>query len=100
MQTKTLNVIFLLENQNAYQYQSVSNIYRNGDQPVKQQLNSAYADAVRRADTLHNVADKHVNGDKVYMGDFHFLGRRYKKTHVVAPGNKRFPQSANEVIDD
>ncbi|MFP4418745.1 MAG: hypothetical protein ACOC41_07285 [Chitinivibrionales bacterium] len=79
---------------------AVANIHRNGDEQVKQLLDSAYHDAVQRADTLHRVADRHVNGDKVYMGDFHFLGRRYKKTHVVAPGNSKYPQSAEEVIDD
>ncbi len=78
---------------------AIANIYRNGDGEVKSRIEKAYLDAVQRADTLHRVADKHVNGEKVYMGDFHFLGRRYKKTHVVAPGNDRFPQSAGQIID-
>jgi hypothetical protein len=78
---------------------AVSNMYRNGDSTVQARLDSAYRDASRRADTLHRTADKHVNGDKVYMGDFHFLGRRYKKTHVVAPGNTKYVQSASQWIE-
>ncbi len=78
---------------------AIANMYRNGDSAVQAELANAYTDAKMRADTLHRIANKHVNGAAVYMGDYHFLGRRYKMTHVVAPGNDRYIQSAQQWLE-
>jgi len=72
---------------------AVSNIYREGNDSVRTILAAAYNNARPRAHALGGLADRHVNGERVYMGDFHFLGRRYKVTHVVVPGDTRFIQS-------
>ena len=53
---------------------AISNLYRNGNDSVKQELESAYLDAQKRPDTLkqfQKVASEHVNGSKIYMGDIH-----------------------------
>ena len=47
---------------------------------------------------MHCLADKFVNGDKIYMGDAHSLGRRYAETHVVVPGNPKYLQSFEEYL--
>jgi hypothetical protein len=75
-------------------------MYRNGDSAVKSELEKAYADAQKRARDLHRVADKHVNDDNVYMGDFHILGRRYKKSHVVVPYDDDYVQSAETFLEN
>jgi hypothetical protein len=79
---------------------AISNMYRNGDSAVRRELKMVYNDAQRRAENLHRVANKHVNGDKVYMGDFHILGRRYKKKHVVTPGNDDYVPSAEDYFGE
>jgi len=78
---------------------AVSDCYRNGDDSVKTILKNAYDDATKRAKELGGLADKHVNGDKLYMGDAHSLGRLYAHKHVVVPGNREYLQSAEEYIN-
>ncbi len=77
---------------------SIADLYDNGDQATKAALQKAYEDAKRRAKALGGLADKFVNGDKVYMGDAHSLGRRYAETHVVVPGNPKYLQSFEEYL--
>jgi hypothetical protein len=78
---------------------AVSNIYRNGNDEVKNAINDAYLDAVKRPERLKNfksIANLHINGDKIYMGDIHGLGRAYAHSHIIAPGNKKYLQSYEE----
>jgi hypothetical protein len=69
-----------------------------GDDTSRTALQKAYEDAKHRAKALGGLANKFVNGDKVYMGDAHFLGRRYAETHVVVPGNPKYLQSFEEYL--
>jgi hypothetical protein len=75
---------------------AIADMYRLGDEQVKEALDSVYQDARARAKALHRVADKHANGDKLYMGDAHSGGRAYAKRHVVMPGRKGYVQSVDE----
>ncbi|MBD3356237.1 MAG: hypothetical protein GF363_03710 [Chitinivibrionales bacterium] len=75
---------------------AVANMYRHGDTNVKEELERAYEDAQRRARSLGGLADKHVNGDKLYMGDAHIGGRAYAQRHVVVPGDEHYLQSFKE----
>ena len=75
---------------------AVSNMYRLGPPEVKKELLKAYEDAESRATEMGGLADKHVNGEKIYMGDAHFGGRFYAKRHIVAPGNESYLQSVEE----
>ncbi len=77
---------------------AIADLYKNGDQSIETVLQNAYADAKQRAHKLGGLADKFVNGDKLYMGDAHSLGRRYAETHVVVPGNPRYLQSFDEYL--
>lgn len=74
---------------------AVSNIYRNGRQAVRTQLELAYQDATKQAKEAGGWADDHVNGP-IAMGDIHLPARLYVREHVVAPGNHAYLQS----IDD
>jgi hypothetical protein len=78
---------------------AVANMYRHGDDEVKAELAEAYADAQTRARDLGGLADKHVNGDKLYMGDAHIGGRAYAHNHVVVPGDEDYLQSYEEYAD-
>ncbi|MBD3391730.1 MAG: hypothetical protein GF418_06690 [Chitinivibrionales bacterium] len=75
---------------------AISNMYRHGNTGVKDSLRLAYLDATVRAADTHALADKHVNGEKLWMGDAHIGGRRYSQKHVVVPGNPDYVQSAKE----
>ncbi|MBD3419786.1 MAG: hypothetical protein GF398_06695 [Chitinivibrionales bacterium] len=78
---------------------AIADIYRLGDEGVKQVMHNAYEDATARAAELHNLADKHANGEKLYFGDAHWGGRRYAKKHLVIPGNTRgYLQSYDEFV--
>jgi hypothetical protein len=77
---------------------AISDAYRNGDESVRSVMQKAYDDARARAKKLGGAADKHVNGDKLYMGDAHSLGRRYAQLHIVVPGDKRYLQSFEEYL--
>ena len=78
---------------------AISNLYRNGDEGIKRELESAYLDARKRPETLKQfkkVADEHVNGSKIYMGDIHGAARSFARSHIVAPGNKPYLQSLDD----
>jgi hypothetical protein len=78
---------------------AISNLYRNGNDSVKKELESAYRDAQKRPETLKQfkgVASEHVNGSKIYMGDIHGAARSFAHAHIVAPGNKTYLQSLDE----
>ncbi|HMB00912.1 MAG TPA: hypothetical protein VKS21_07980 [Spirochaetota bacterium] len=79
---------------------AVANIYRLGNEKVKKQLQQAYNDATRRAADLHNSANTHVNGDKLYMGDAHGGGRAFSRKHLVVPGNDKYLQSYQEYLSN
>ncbi len=79
---------------------AISNMYRLGDEQVKQELQEAYDDATERAAETHGLADTHVNGEKLYMGDAHSGGRAYAHRHVVVPGNSEYVQSVEEYRRD
>ncbi len=75
---------------------AVSDIYRLGDTSVKAVMDSAYSDASLRAAKIEGIADRMVNGDKIFMGDAHSGGRAFARKHVVVPGNKKYLQSFEE----
>jgi len=78
---------------------AVSDIYRNGSEDIKKEIQPAYNDAVKRPITLkkfNKIANEHINGKKIYMGNIHELGKYYAKTHLIVSGNKEYIQS----IDD
>lgn len=77
---------------------AIADLYDNGSDSTRAVLQKAYEDSKQRAKALHGLADKFVNGDKIYMGDAHFLGRRYAETHVVVPGNMKYLQSVEEYV--
>ncbi len=82
---------------------AIANLYRNGNDSVRPELEQAYADAKQRPETLRHFTDparEHVNGSKIYMGDSHDLARSYAYSHVVAPGNENFLQSFDEYLND
>ena len=43
-----------------------------------------------------DIASEHINGNKVYMGDFPSVARAYAHSHIVVPGNKNYLQSLEE----
>jgi hypothetical protein len=78
---------------------AISNLYRNGNDRVKRQLENAYLDAQKRPDTLKSfrgAASEHVNGSKIYMGDIHGAARSFARAHIVVPGNQTYLQSLDE----
>jgi hypothetical protein len=78
---------------------AIANLYRNGNDSIKQELEAAYLDAKKRPETLKNfkrAAIEHVNGNKIYMGDIHALARSFARSHIVAPGNEKYLQSLDE----
>jgi hypothetical protein len=78
---------------------AVSNLYRNGDDGIKTELEAAYLDARKRPDNLRrfkDIASEHINGSKVYMGDAHAVARSYARSHLVVPGNMDYLQSLEE----
>lgn len=75
---------------------AVSDIYRLGNDSLKAVMDSANKDASSRAAKIEGIADRMVNGDKIFMGDAHSGGRAFAKKHVVVPGNKKYLQSYEE----
>lgn len=78
---------------------AVANMYRLGPSEVKTKLKKAYENAKERARRMGGLADKHVNGGKIYMGDAHIGGRFHAKRHIIAPGNEGYLQSVAEYED-
>ena len=77
---------------------ALSDMYKLGDDSVKVVLKGAYHDATERAKKLKGIADKMVNGDKLYMGDAHVGGRAFAKRHIVVPGKEGYLQSYDEYV--
>jgi hypothetical protein len=78
---------------------AIANLYRNGNGSIKRELEDAYRDAQKRPETLKTfkrAAVEHVNGRKIYMGDVHALARSFARSHIVAPGNRKYLQSLGE----
>jgi hypothetical protein len=75
---------------------AIADLYRSGDTAVRASLDSAYGDARIRVKKSYGLADRFVNGEKLYMGDAHSLGRAYAHGHVVVPGNPAYVQSVAE----
>lgn len=80
---------------------AISNFYRYGDENVKNVLHEAYLDAKNRPAQLKQfkkIADEHINGNKIYSGDVHDLGRFYAKTHIIVINNKNYVQSFEDYL--
>ncbi len=80
---------------------AISNLYRNGDDGVRTELERAFLDAQQRPETLKHfkgIAREHVNGEKIYMGDIHGPARSFARSHIVAPGNGDYLQSLDEYL--
>ena len=78
---------------------AISNLYRNGNESIKAELEDAYHDARKRPERLKNfkdIASEHVNGKKVVMGDIHDAARSFARSHIVAPGNVKYLQSLDQ----
>lgn len=78
---------------------AISNLYRNGNDSIRKELEAAYLDAQKRPESLKSfkgIAAEHVNGGKIYMGDIHGAARSYARSHIVAPGNQHYLQSLDE----
>jgi hypothetical protein len=81
---------------------AIADFYRNGSPVVQAELQEAYDDAkvrVTELEKFEKVADAHVNGGRLYMGDIHSLGRAYAKSHIIAPGNRRYLESYDEYLE-
>ena len=82
---------------------AIANLYRNGDEAVKSQLQLAYDDAKNRHATLERfqlVALDHAQSEDISMGNAHEPGFNYAKTHVVVPGNPLYLQSFEQYLED
>lgn len=81
---------------------AISNMYRNGDEQIKETLQLAYDDALKRPETLERfrlVAVDHILGDRVTMGDMHERARQYAQSHIVVPGNLDYIQNYQQYLD-
>ena len=82
---------------------AIANLYRNGDDAIKNSLETAYQDALVRPATLkrfQDLATDHVSGDRILMGDIHEAGRGYAQTHIVVPGNLDYIQSFDDYLQN
>ena len=77
---------------------AIADVYRNGDDSIRTVLQKAFDDAKQRVKKLGGKYEKFVVGDKLYMGDAHFLGRAYAERHMVVPGNIKYLQSFKDTI--
>ena len=80
---------------------AISNFFRNGDENIKNEINQAYTEAQKIPGVLKKfkkIAEEHINGEKIYMGDAHGLGRAYAKTHIIVPGNNDYVQTYEEYL--
>jgi hypothetical protein len=82
---------------------AVANLYRNGDDAVKAELQVAYEDAITRPQTLEKfqlVAIDNVLSHEILMGDAHDLGHGFAQGHIVVPGNPEYVQSYEEYLEN
>lgn len=81
---------------------AISNMYRNGDQKVKAELQLAYEDALTRPETLDRfkyVAIEYIRGERVVMGDAHTPAHKLMQKLIVAPGNPDYIHSYEEYVE-
>ena len=81
---------------------AIANLYRNGDDAVKAELQAAYDDAKKRPQTLERynlIALDNIIGPYILMGDIHEPAHAYAITHIVVPGNLEYIQSYEEYLD-
>lgn len=82
---------------------AVANLYRNGDDAVKAQLQVAYEDAITRPKTLEKfelAATDNVLGHDILMGDAHDMGHAFALGHIVVPGDPEYVQSYQDYVDN
>ena len=75
---------------------AIANLYRNGDDAIKAELQLAYEDAIKRPQTLDKyelAAIDNVLSHEVLMGDAHDMGHAFAQGHIVVPGNPDYVQS-------
>jgi hypothetical protein len=83
---------------------AIANLYRNGDDAVKAELQEVYEDAITRPKTLDRrvqlVATDHVLSHEVWMGNAHAPGQAYAQGHIVVPGNPDYVQSYEDYLEN
>ncbi|GEM_PF-4227777 len=79
---------------------AIRNLYDGGAPSVKAALEDAVLDARRRARRQGGIADRMVNSEKVFYGDYHGLARAARRKMLVVPGNRRYVQSASDYRDN
>ncbi len=77
---------------------AIADFYRLGSPEVQNILKDAFDDAVRRG--LEIEKDKFVTDTTLHLGFFHGGGWYAAKKYLVVPGERKFAQSAEEVIND
>ena len=81
---------------------AISNLYRNGDAVVKNELQLAYEDAQKRPETLDlfkYIAINYVRGERIVMGDIHTPAHEAVQKLIVAPGNAGYLNSYEEYFE-
>ena len=82
---------------------AIANLYRNGDDAIKAELQLAYEDAIKRPQTLDKyelAAIDNVLSHEVLMGDAHDMGHAFAQGHIVVPGNPDYVQSYQAYLDN
>ncbi|MFT5928948.1 MAG: hypothetical protein ACJA2O_003688 [Candidatus Azotimanducaceae bacterium] len=82
---------------------AIANLYRNGDDAVKAELQEVYEDAITRPQTLDKfqlVATDNVLSHEILMGDAHEPGHAFAQGHIVVPGNADYVQSYEEYLEN
>ncbi|MCG8571496.1 MAG: hypothetical protein MJB14_15280 [Spirochaetes bacterium] len=80
---------------------AIANLYRNNNDQIKAVLEKSYQNALTwpdKLETFNKIAQEHIRGEKIYMGDIHDGGLFYAQTHIVVPGNKDYIQSVEHFI--
>jgi hypothetical protein len=80
---------------------AISDMYQLNGDDVRAELARAYMDASARVNGLDiDIAKELFYRERVMLGDIHFGGRAYARSHLVAPGNRRYLQSEAEYDAD
>lgn len=78
----------------------IANLYRWGDDAIKAELEVAFQKArqqpARLTGWVRNLAEEHINGEKVTSGFIHIGGDYYAHRYLVVPGNEKFLQSYDD----
>ena len=81
---------------------AIANLYRNGNDAVKAELQLAYEDAQKRPQTLERhklIAIDHIMSDNILMGDIHDAAHAYAVTHIIVSGNSEYIKSYEEYLE-